>query len=129
MIHPLANVWGATKRITDVKIGAFCDIGDCDIGPGSNIQCHVSIPPGWTIGKNVFIGPGARFANDKHHGNKTDFTPNQGSVGDGACIGMGALILPVNIGEGAIIGAGAVVTKDVEPFTTVVGNPARPLAK
>lgn len=129
MIHPLANVWGATKRITDVKIGAFCDIGDCNIGPGSKVQCHVSIPPGWTIGRNVFIGPGARFANDKHPNLSKDFTPEVGTVGDDVVIGMGALILPVNIGEGAVIGAGAVVTKDVEPFTTVVGNPSHPLAK
>jgi UDP-2-acetamido-3-amino-2,3-dideoxy-glucuronate N-acetyltransferase len=129
MIHKLANVWGKNKIGLGVKIAAFCDIGHPVIGEGTNIQCHVSIPPGWTIGNNVFIGPGARFANDKHHSNKKNFTPDQGSVGDGACIGMGALILPVNIGEGAIIGAGAVVTKDVAPFTTVVGNPARPLEK
>lgn len=31
----------------------------------------------------------------------------------------------VTIGKGAIIGAGSVVTKDVEPFTIVAGNPAK----
>jgi acetyltransferase-like isoleucine patch superfamily enzyme len=36
------------------------------------------------------------------------------------------MILPgVTIGEGAVVGAGAVVTKDVEPFSIVAGNPAR----
>lgn len=28
------------------------------------------------------------------------------------------------IGEGTVIGAGTVVTKDVEPYIIVVGNPA-----
>lgn len=35
----------------------------------------------------------------------------------------------ITIGDGAIIGARAVVTKDVEPFTIVAGNPARIIRK
>lgn len=43
-----------------------------------------------------------------------------------AFIGVGSIILPgITIGEGAVVGAGSVVTKDVEPNTLVVGNPAR----
>ncbi len=46
-------------------------------------------------------------------------------IGDGAWIGMRALIMPgIKIGEGAVIGAGAIVTKDVSPYTIVGGNPA-----
>jgi chloramphenicol O-acetyltransferase type B len=41
---------------------------------------------------------------------------------------MRAMLMPgVTIGEGAIVAAGSVVTKDVEPYTLVGGNPARPI--
>lgn len=47
-------------------------------------------------------------------------------IGADAFIGAAAMILPgVTIGEGAAIGAGSVVTKDVDPWTIVAGNPAK----
>jgi len=47
-------------------------------------------------------------------------------IGDRVWIGYRAIVLPgVTIGEGAVVGAGAVVTKDVEPYEIVAGNPAR----
>lgn len=43
-----------------------------------------------------------------------------------AWIGMNCIILKgVTIGQGAIVAAGSVVTKDVEPWTIVGGNPAK----
>lgn len=51
-------------------------------------------------------------------------------IGDGAWIGMRAMLMPgVRIGEGAVVAAGSVVTRDVEPYTIVGGNPARPLRR
>ena len=47
-------------------------------------------------------------------------------IEDDVWIGAGSIILSgVTVGKGAVIGAGSVVTKDVEPYTIVVGNPAR----
>lgn len=47
-------------------------------------------------------------------------------IGNRVWIGYRAIILPgITIGEGAVVGAGAVVTKDVDPFAIVAGNPAR----
>ena len=47
-----------------------------------------------------------------------------------AWIGQNAVILPgVHIGDGAIIGANSVVGSDIDPYTIVIGNPARVLRK
>ena len=51
---------------------------------------------------------------------------NSTKIGNNTFIGAGSmLIAPVIIGVGAKTGAGSVVTKDVDDFITVVGNPAK----
>jgi virginiamycin A acetyltransferase len=51
-------------------------------------------------------------------------------IGNDVWIGYDALIMPsVKIGDGAIIGARSLVTKDVEPYTIVAGNPAKVIRK
>ena len=58
--------------------------------------------------------------------------PNKGDtvIGNDVWIGQNATILPgVHIGDGAIIGLGSVVGCDVEPYSIVAGNPARPIRK
>jgi serine O-acetyltransferase len=46
----------------------------------------------------------------------------------GVLIGAGAKILGnITVGEGAKVGAGSIVLESVHPYTTVVGNPARPV--
>lgn len=128
MIHGLSNFYKDGKDWLEIQngttsIGAFCDIGSF-LGNYCKIQTGVSIPPGWTIGNHVFIGPGARFANDKHP-MRDNFVPQGGIVEDDVVIGMGALIGPgVKLGKGCVVGMGAVVLKDVPKGETVVGNPA-----
>lgn len=48
-------------------------------------------------------------------------------IGTGAVLKQGTSAKPLVIGRGAVVGMGAVVTKDVPPGMTVVGNPARAL--
>lgn len=51
-------------------------------------------------------------------------------IGNDVWIGQNATILPgVHIGDGAIIGLSSVVGHDVEPYTIVAGNPAKPIRK
>jgi sugar O-acyltransferase (sialic acid O-acetyltransferase NeuD family) len=56
-------------------------------------------------------------------------------IEDGAYLGAGAIIRqgtaqrPLRIGAGAVVGMGSIVTKDVAPGTTVIGNPARVMVK
>ncbi len=92
------------------------------------------------VGREVGIGPGVHILTSQHRPTPNDRAAKRPVLGavlafapvvieDGADIGAGALILPgVRVGAGAIVGGGAVVTRDVPPRTTVVGNPARCLA-
>lgn len=51
-------------------------------------------------------------------------------IGHDVWIGHGAIVLPGRtVGTGAVIAAGAIVTKDVESYTIVGGNPARPIRR
>lgn len=51
-------------------------------------------------------------------------------IGPVVWIAAKSIVLPgVTIGEGAVVGAGSVVTKDVEPWTVVGGNPAKFIKK
>ena len=125
MIHQPTNIYAEARVPESTTVGAFCDIGS-SLGEHSKVQSHVTIPPGWTFGNSVFVGPGARFANDNKPNLSKTFSVTFGTVEDDVVVGMGALIgAGVTLGKGCTIGMGAVVTKDVDPGDTVVGNPAR----
>ena len=80
------------------------------------------------IGKNVCIGEDVRLITGSHDvvSPHFDLVTKPITVNDNVWIATGAIVLPgVVIGEGAVVAAGAVVTKDVEPWTVVGGNPAK----
>jgi UDP-2-acetamido-3-amino-2,3-dideoxy-glucuronate N-acetyltransferase len=137
----------------NVKIFAFVNLYGCEIGDETKVGTFVEIQKGSKIGKRckisshsflcegvtledyVFIGHNVTFINDlfpratNPDGSlqtEADWKCVPTLVKQGASIGSSATILAgVTIGEGAVVGAGSVVTKNVDPFTVVAGNPAR----
>ena len=84
------------------------------------------------IGSKTCIGEHVRLLAGYHDITTMNFAFRTKPIKIGSCvwIATGAMVLPgVTIGDGAVIGAGAVVTKDVEPWTVVGGNPARFIKK
>lgn len=74
------------------------------------------------IGDFVTLAPGVKC-------NGNIVVEDHAYLGAGAVIKQGRRGRPLLIGRGAVVGMGAVVTKDVPPGVTVVGNPAQPLIK
>lgn len=132
-IMPFCNIY-ASNLADGVFVGPFCEIGGAVIGKNTKISSHSYICPGVSIGEECFIGHGVMTTNDlysdvpeyeKLQDLEGKWVMRRTRIGNRVRIGSGAIILPVSIGDDAIIGAGAVVTKDVEPGTTVSGVPAR----
>jgi putative colanic acid biosynthesis acetyltransferase WcaF len=85
-----------------------------------------------TIGSQVVVSQGAFLCCASHDIESPimELTYSPIVVHDNAWVAAGAFVGPgVTIGEGAVVGAHAVVTKDVEPWTVVAGNPARFIKK
>tara|TARA_B110000003_G_C16613594_1_gene520418 strand:- start:1433 stop:1888 length:456 start_codon:yes stop_codon:yes gene_type:complete len=129
IVEPV-NLYGVTIGEGSF-VGPFVEIQvGAKIGRYTRISSHTFICSGVEIGDQVFIAHGVMFTNDLFgSGHYTEWKMFKTRIEDNVRIGSNATILPVNIGRGAIIGAGAVVTKDVEPNSVVVGNPARVLSK
>lgn len=117
------------------KIGRNCIIGSHTeigkgviIGDGCKIEQGVFIPTGVIIEDDVFVGPHVVFTNDRFPRATGEWKLSKTLVKKGASIGANATIrCGVTIHEGAMVGCGAVVTKDVQSWTIVVGNPAKVL--
>ena len=134
-VHEFVNLYGCTIGAYS-RVGAFVEIQrDASVGANCKISTHTFICSGVHIADRVFVGHGVTFVNDMYpracNPDGSPMAPGDWKlvetfVDEDASIGSGATILGgVRIGKGAMVGAGAVVTKDVPPGVTVVGNPAR----
>lgn len=84
------------------------------------------------IGANAVVSDGAFICTATHDISSETFELQTMpvTIGDSAWVCAKATVLPgVKVGEGAIVAAGSVVSKDVEPWTVIGGNPAKFIKK
>lgn len=129
------KIWHFCHIMSGAVIGAYSSLGQnvfvaatVQLGRGVKVQNNVSIYDGVSCGDEVFLGPSVVFTNVRNPrsavNRKGEYRPTR--VGKGATIGANATIICGNdIGDYAFVGAGAVVTRPVQPYALVLGNPAR----
>jgi sugar O-acyltransferase (sialic acid O-acetyltransferase NeuD family) len=114
IIHPSSSLGKTTTLGVGSLVSRLVSTGfDCTVGLCCQINRSASLGHHCVVEDFVTISPSATLLGSVR-------------VGSGSFIGAGSVILPgVSIGQNSVVGAGAVVTRDVEPGTTVIGNPAR----
>lgn len=108
---------------TKVIIGNFCSLGsEIEFFLGGNHRTDwITTFPFGHIHTDIF---------NTFNGNGHPATKGNIVIGNDVWIGMGSKIMSgVIIGDGAVIAANSVVTKNVEPYTLVGGNPAKFIKK
>jgi UDP-2-acetamido-3-amino-2,3-dideoxy-glucuronate N-acetyltransferase len=129
------KIWHFSHIMTGSEIGENCNIGQnvvispgVKLGKNVKVQNNVSLYTGVICDDDVFLGPSMVFTNVINPRSAIIRKDNYYTtiVEKGASIGANSTIVCGNkIGTYSFIGAGAVVTKDVKPYSLVVGNPAR----
>ena len=131
------KIWHFCHIQSGATIGRDCSLGqnvnvanNVKIGNNVKIQNNVSVYEGVELEDYVFCGPSIVFTNIKQP--RSEF-PQKGKkfyektlIKKSVSIGANSTIIcGVTIGEYALIGAGAVVTKDIPPYSLVIGNPGK----
>ncbi|MEM7732222.1 MAG: DapH/DapD/GlmU-related protein [Pseudomonadota bacterium] len=151
-VHPECDITDSTfgafteigkgSRVQNSSVGdySYCDryadIANARIGKFANIAAFVRIGatdhPLHTASCHHFLYRSDDYWDDTtrdeaffdHRKSRT------AHIGHDTWIGAGAMVKPdVTLGHGAVVAAGAVVTKDVDPYVIVAGNPAKPLRR
>ena len=124
----------------DIKADNVITMDSVELGEGSILCPFVTLTSNIKIGRHFQANLYGYVEHDCVIGDFVTFAPGAKCNGnvvieDLAYIGSGAVVKqgrpgkPLMIGRGAVVGMGAVVTRDVPPGATVVGNPARLLVK
>jgi sugar O-acyltransferase (sialic acid O-acetyltransferase NeuD family) len=127
-------------NIVGAKASNVVIMDDVTIGEGACLSPFVTLTSNITIGKCFHANLYSYVEHDCRVGDFVTFGPgakcngnvvieDYAYVGSNAVIKQGTRDNPIVIGQGAVIGMGTVVTRSVLPGITVVGNPARAMAK
>lgn len=109
---------GYGTEIINCEIGAFCSIANgVVIGGGEHPINWVSTSPVFYSGRDSVK---AKFSEYERNPAKRTIIGNDVWIGRNAILKQG-----VSIGHGAIVGMGSIVTRDVQPYSIVGGNPAK----
>jgi len=129
-------LWGIGLKLPARFLGYLARIiTGIEIHPGATIGRRLFIDHGFAvvIGETATIGDDVTIYHDVTLGGVSPGDDAKGSlrhpqIGRGVVIGAGARLLgPIKVGDGARIGSNAVVVSDVQPYTVMVGIPARPI--
>lgn len=114
----LSCVGRSKSDLAEIQIGTGCSIGD-----RTQIHCGRNI----SIGNGVIIAWDCVIMDRDYHSTSAGMeTIRPVIVQDNVWIGCRSILLKgITVGEDAVIAAGSVVTKDVQPYTLVAGNPAK----
>jgi sugar O-acyltransferase (sialic acid O-acetyltransferase NeuD family) len=125
----------AGERVVTVRHASAIVSSGIEAGDGSMFCAGAIACTAAAIGRGVILNTACSVDHHCHVGDYVHIAPGvriggEVTIGDRVLVGIGAVVLPrVTIGHDAVVGAGAVVTRDVAPFTTVVGIPAAPLVQ
>lgn len=112
-----------------VSIGRYCSIGEnVQIGRQNHPLTWISTSPcTYMPTKDIFTNVShSDVWSDNFSNSSAPTSLVKSTIGNDVWIGHGVIIMPgVCVGDGAIIAAGSIVTKDIEPYTIVGGNPAK----
>ncbi len=138
-LFPFFVLKNTLLRLTGISIGSrsvihspvrFLGMGSISIGSNSVIgsRCYLDNRVSIGIGNNVSIAHGTKIYTLGHDVDDPYFAVTRGRVeiADYVCIFSNVLIMPgVKLGKGSVVFPGSVVTKDVDDYAVVGGNPAR----
>lgn len=109
---------GYDCEIINTEIGSFCSIANnVIIGGAMHTMSWASTSPVFCKGRDSVT---KKFSEFSRPNDKRTIICNDVWIGERAMIKQG-----VTVGNGAVIGMGAIVTKDIPPYAIVAGNPAK----
>jgi sugar O-acyltransferase (sialic acid O-acetyltransferase NeuD family) len=117
VVSPTVHAVTPLENLTNCLI-----VGSCSISNDTTFGSDILIQTLAVLGHDVILGSGVTISAQA-------FIGGNAVLEDLCTIHPHATVLPrVRIGKGAVVGAGSVVIRDVAPYTTVFGAPAKVIA-